>query len=309
MVLTMTIRARAIWYLLLATGLSCPARSAAQRQELTDLPTLAANVAEVIRKSPPKTTEETHVRVLDFVERYTEPTELAHEIASQFADLLRRDARGFDVLDVEGLRQRIASPEVPPTALTSSSWMRCYASELGDTVLVEGTLRVAPDGVVLSVTVWSAKARRSIFDESGIVPLTPSMEELARKPAPSTPGPDFSTHENRLWVNPKLPPVPDEQTVEPNQLAGYTAPKCIRCTNPNFSGDAIAAQLQGTVLLKAQILADGSLTRLVLLKGLPCGLTDRAFEAAETWTFEPARKPDGIPVAVDVPLEVIFRLY
>lgn len=305
----MTIRARAVWYLLLATNLLGPARSAAQRQELTDLPTLAANVAEAIRKSPEKNTEATPVRVFDFVERYTEPTELAHEIASRFADLLREDARGFEVLDAEGLRQRIANPKVPPTAFSSPSWIRCYASELGDTMLVEGTLRVAPDGVVLNIRVWSAKARKSIFDESGIVPLTPSMEELAKKPASSIPLPDFSTHEDRLWVNPKRPPVPDEQTVEPNQLEGYTVPKCIRCTNPNFSGDAVVAQIQGTVLLKAQILADGSLTKLVLLKGLPCGLTDRAFEAAETWTFEPARKPDGAPVAVDVPLEVVFRLY
>jgi Gram-negative bacterial TonB protein C-terminal len=304
-----TIRARSIWYWLLTASLLCPALSAAQRQGLTDLPTLAANVAEAIRKSPEKNTEASPVRVLDFVERYTEPTELAHEIASRFADLLRKDARGFEVLDTDGLRRRIANPKVPPTAFDSPSWIRCYASELGDTMLVEGTLRVAPDGVVLNITVWSAKARKSIFDESGIVPLTPSMEELAKKPASSIPLPDFSTHEHRLWVNPKRPPVPDEQTVEPNQLKGYTVPKCIRCTNPNFSGDAVAAKLQGTVLLKGQILADGSLTRLVLLKGLPCGLTDRAFEAAETWTFEPARKIDGTPVSVDVPLEVIFRLY
>jgi hypothetical protein len=306
----MTLRTRAIRYFLLVAGLSCGARStAAQQPELTDLPTLAANAAEAIRKSSPKTTEETHVRVLDFAERYTEPTELAHEIESQLADQLRKDAGGFDVLDADELRQRIAKPEIPPTAFANSSWMRCYASELGDTMVIEGTLRVVPDGAVLDIEVWSARARKSIFKESGIVPLTASMEQLARKPASSTPLPDFDTYEDRLWVNPKLPPLPDEQTVEPNELEGYTTPRCIRCTNPSFSDDALAAKIQGTVLLKAQILADGSLTKLVLLKGLPCGLTDRAFEAAATWTFEPGRKSDGTPVATDVPLEVIFRLY
>lgn len=306
----MTLHTRAIVYFLLVAGLSSGARSAAaQQQKLTDLPTLAANAAEAIRKSSSKTTEEIHVRVLDFVERYTEPTELAHEIASQFADQLRKDATGFDVLDADELRQRIADPKIPPTAFANSSWMRCYASELGDTMVIEGTLRVAPDGAVLDIEVWSARARKSIFEESGIVPLTPSMEQLARKPAASIPLPAFDTYEDRLWVNPKLSPLPDEQTVEPNELEGYTIPRCIRCTNPSFSDDALAAQLQGTILLKAQILADGSLTRLVLLKGLPCGLTDRAFEAAETWTFEPAKKPDGTPVAADISLEVTFRLY
>jgi hypothetical protein len=177
-----TIRARSIWYWLLTASLLCPALSAAQRQGLTDLPTLAANVAEAIRKSAEKNTEASPVRVLDFVERYTEPTELAHEIASRFADLLRKDARGFEVLDADGLRRRIANPKVPPTAFDSPSWIRCYASELGDTMLVEGTLRVAPDGVVLNITVWSAKARKSISTNQELFLSRPLWRSLPKNP-------------------------------------------------------------------------------------------------------------------------------
>jgi TonB family protein len=38
------------------------------------------------------------------------------------------------------------------------------------------------------------------------------------------------------------------------------------------------------------------------------GLDEKALEAVRTWRFEPARK-DGQPVAVQINVEVIFRLY
>jgi TonB family protein len=38
------------------------------------------------------------------------------------------------------------------------------------------------------------------------------------------------------------------------------------------------------------------------------GLDDKALEAVRTWRFEPALK-DGRPVAVQVNIEVNFRLY
>jgi len=38
------------------------------------------------------------------------------------------------------------------------------------------------------------------------------------------------------------------------------------------------------------------------------GLDERAIEAIRQWKFEPSRQ-DGIPVAVQVDVEVNFRLY
>jgi TonB family protein len=38
------------------------------------------------------------------------------------------------------------------------------------------------------------------------------------------------------------------------------------------------------------------------------GLDEKAIEAVRTWRFEPARK-DGQPVAVQISVEVSFRLY
>jgi TonB family protein len=43
-------------------------------------------------------------------------------------------------------------------------------------------------------------------------------------------------------------------------------------------------------------------------RSLGMGLDDKALEAVRTWRFEPALK-DGRPVAVQVNIEVNFRLY
>ena len=41
---------------------------------------------------------------------------------------------------------------------------------------------------------------------------------------------------------------------------------------------------------------------------LGMGLDEKAIEAIRSWRFEPARK-DGVPVAVQINVEVNFRLY
>jgi hypothetical protein len=295
-------------WLALAALFSVPYATA--QQKYTDFESLAADVANAIKKSPEAATEIPKVRTFVFVERYSSPTALAYELSQQFAELLQKDASGFEILGADGFRQAIAKPDLPSGLFSSSSAMRCYASELGATMLVEGTMRIAPDGAVLDVTVWSAKARAVIFSESAIVPMTFKMMDLAARKAPSVEPPDISTHEDRVWVNPDHPPVADEQTVlHDTPPKGGTWIACIRCTSPSFSDDAVKEHMEGTIVVRAEVLADGSLARIALVRGLPCGLTDRAFDAIQKWTFAPARDPSGNPLAVDTSVEVIFRLY
>ena len=79
--------------------------------------------------------------------------------------------------------------------------------------------------------------------------------------------------------------------------------------NPSFTQNAADGKVQGTVVLKAQILSDGSITKLSVTQGVVCGLTDKAIATVAHWTFKPAARPDGTPIAVTVPIEVSFRLY
>ena len=89
---------------------------------------------------------------------------------------------------------------------------------------------------------------------------------------------------------------------------GVTAPRAIFSPDPEFSDQARKAKYQGTVVLWAVIGADGRTHEIRVQRSLGMGLDEKAIEAIRQWRFEPGRK-DGIAVAVQVNIEVSFRLY
>ena len=66
--------------------------------------------------------------------------------------------------------------------------------------------------------------------------------------------------------------------------------------------------MQGVVLLWVVIGSDGRTHDVRVQRSLGMGLDEKAIEAVRNWKFEPATK-DGQPVAVQVNVEVNFRLY
>jgi len=89
---------------------------------------------------------------------------------------------------------------------------------------------------------------------------------------------------------------------------GVTAPRVIYAPDPEFSEEARKAKFQGTVVLWVIVGADGRTHDIRVYRSLGMGLDENAIEAIRQWRFEPGRK-DGIPVAVQVNVEVNFRLY
>ncbi|HZP61935.1 MAG TPA: energy transducer TonB [Terriglobales bacterium] len=89
---------------------------------------------------------------------------------------------------------------------------------------------------------------------------------------------------------------------------GVSAPKPIYAPDPDYSEEARKAKYQGTVVLWVIVGADGHPHDIRVYRSLGMGLDEKAIEAIKTWKFEPARK-DGIAVAVQVNIEVSFRLY
>lgn len=123
------------------------------------------------------------------------------------------------------------------------------------------------------------------------------------------PPPPYATKEKRVWVNPDEPPLSDDEVTKLKTGDGKTVPACVYCPNPGFSDDAVRAKAQGHVVVGVQVSANGYPSKISLVRGLPCGLTDKAFEAVERWRFKPATDANGAPLAVIVPVEVTFRLY
>ena len=89
---------------------------------------------------------------------------------------------------------------------------------------------------------------------------------------------------------------------------GVTAPRVIYAPEPEFSEEARKTKFQGTVVLWLIVGTDGRTRDIRIYRSLGMGLDEKAIEALRRWRFEPGRK-DGVPVAVQVTVEVNFRLY
>jgi len=89
---------------------------------------------------------------------------------------------------------------------------------------------------------------------------------------------------------------------------GVSAPRVIFQPDPEYSEEARKAKYHGTCVLWLVVGPDGKPRDLRIARSLGLGLDEKAIEAVKTWKFEPAMK-DGKPVAVQINVEVSFRLY
>jgi TonB family protein len=91
---------------------------------------------------------------------------------------------------------------------------------------------------------------------------------------------------------------------------GVTSPRLIKEIKPNYTADAVRAKVQGSVLLEAVVLPDGSVdpNRVRIVRSLDAmGLDQQAVVAVKGWQFRPGTF-EGKPVAVRVHVELTFTL-
>jgi protein TonB len=89
---------------------------------------------------------------------------------------------------------------------------------------------------------------------------------------------------------------------------GVSAPRALFSPEPEYSDEARKVKHQGTVVLFVIVGPDGRPHEMRVSRSLGFGLDEKALEAVKQWRFEPAKK-DGRPVAVQINIEVNFRLY
>ena len=77
---------------------------------------------------------------------------------------------------------------------------------------------------------------------------------------------------------------------------------------PQYTEEARRNQVTGTVVLRAVFAANGAVTNIKAVKGLPNGLTEKAIAAARQIKFVPAQK-DGRSVSQYIQIEYNFNLY
>lgn len=84
--------------------------------------------------------------------------------------------------------------------------------------------------------------------------------------------------------------------------------KIISKPEPGFTEEARKAGISGTVKLRMALRADGTVTDIDVIKGLPEGLTERAIEAARRIKFVPAQR-NGRNVSQWVTVDYNFNIY
>lgn len=93
----------------------------------------------------------------------------------------------------------------------------------------------------------------------------------------------------------------------PAKEAGKVAPKVVYKLDPNYTEEATAAGIQGTILLSVEISPTGTPQNVLVTRSLDPGLNRNAIAAVQEWRFEPGLK-NGEPVTVRATVEINFKL-
>lgn len=130
------------------------------------------------------------------------------------------------------------------------------------------------------------------------LPVEPilELEPVAPEPPPLPP--------NLVFVPPTppapAPPPPPEPSPQPVRVgAGVELPERTIFVEPRYSEMARKVRLEGTVILDTVIDRNGHIRDIVVLRGLPMGLTEEAIRAVSKWRFEP-------PMLENMPIELAY---
>jgi TonB family protein len=110
--------------------------------------------------------------------------------------------------------------------------------------------------------------------------------------------------------NPAVPDLPSDEAGKKVYRVGgaVSPPRALVTPDPAYSAVAKAAKYQGTTILWLIIDKNGKPNDIKIASPAGMGLDDKAVETVQGWRFRPAKK-NGVPVAVQVNVEVNFRLY
>ncbi len=87
-----------------------------------------------------------------------------------------------------------------------------------------------------------------------------------------------------------------------------TRARILKKPEPQYTENARQAQITGTIVLRAVLAADGTVQHILIIEGLPYGLTESTVKVARQIKFTPATFA-GRPVSMFIQLEYNFNLY
>jgi TonB family protein len=264
-----------------------------------ELDALAGKLAAQIAKNKIKS-----VVVVGVIGPSGHVTELGKVFRELLSDSLARQAVKFTIIDGETIRTVLHQNRIAEDML--------YSDALGDWI----ALHTQADGVVTGhigkirdgSAIFSAELLRVGKYETtrraelnGTLLLTQSQIQAAdRRYVPSA-------EEVTAKYNSERASMEAAAARHSNGQAKMAA--CLVCAKPEYSSQARANGIRGTVHLLATIQKDGTAEDILVTSPVGYGLDAMAVNSVLKWKFSPALDPQGNPVVSQVPIEIFFTLY
>jgi len=214
-------------------------------------------------------------------------------------------AQTIEGVEAEGRRIIRVIPAVSmgnerPIEITYERW---YSEELQLEVLIKSVDPRSGESTQQLININRSEPDASLFE----APPDYAVQEF-RPPAM---GLDEAARANLLSERMRNPAeVSDDRyagdTVEP--MTASLKPTILYREKAKYTEEARRNRVYGTVVLNMVFRADGAITNIRIIRGLPDGLTEKAIEAARKIRFQPAVK-NGTPVSAQGSLEFTFDLY
>ena len=96
--------------------------------------------------------------------------------------------------------------------------------------------------------------------------------------------------------------------LHPQEISHTTELKPIHTVPPQYTKEALAAKIEGDVILSVMVGPDGVPSDIKLVRGLGMGLDEKAVECLRQWRFKAATNYFSEPVPAKATVEVNFRL-
>ena len=173
-------------------------------------------------------------------------------------------------------------------------------------------LTLFPAGAAFLAYRASPLAFRS--DDSLPVPATPTSIEQAlpdapAPPPPPPPPPRTTSSRTTPGAAAKRSPIGRSEAPgsTPLRVGGeIQEPRKTRHVNPVYPRDAVAARIQGVVILECTVSPQGKVVQVKTLRSVPM-LDAAAIEAVKQWEYTPTLL-NGVPTPVIITVKLHFRL-
>jgi hypothetical protein len=237
------------------------------------------------------------ILVADCITTETSSSLYGRRISNEFSDALANVVGHAHVVNRSLLKEFLDEKKIPSHYLSDGRGAGWLGKKLGATFVVSPSLISYSVGPQVIFRITRVDSELVVTPEAIRIPLAP----------PSTADLQPSEEFAALQV---VPPTRNSELDFNRLVIGHQGnlPKCYYSPQPAYTEDARILKINGSVVAEAIVTQDGAVKDLIILKGLPCGLSESMIAALKTWRCKPALI-DGKPVAVRTQFEVTYRLY